>query len=72
MIHCSPGPPGVTAIDRRPAGGADPIIEAGLDLLGGTPVINPVLQIANTSDMLRSLLTENATEHRVPHVNTIP
>ena len=51
-IHHGPGLPGVTAIDHGPARGADPVIEAGLDLLGGTQVINPVLQITNAPGML--------------------
>ena len=53
-------------------GGADPIIEAGLDPQGGTPVFDLVLQITNAPDVLRSLLTGNAIEHRVLHVDSIP
>ena len=66
-IHHGPGLPGIAAIDHGPAEGTDPIIEAGLDLLGGTQVINPILQIANAPDVLQSLLTENAAEHRAKY-----
>ena len=51
-IHHSPSLPGVAAIDHSPTGGADPIIEAGLDLLGGTQVIDPILQITNAPGVL--------------------
>ena len=62
MIYHDLGPPGTAAIDHSPIEGVDPITEVGLDLQGGTPVINPVLQIASIPGMLRSLLTGNGTE----------
>ena len=71
-IHHGPGPPSIAAINHGPTGGANLIIEAGLNLLGGTQVIDPILQIANAPDVLRSLLTENVAEHRVSRVDTVP
>ena len=65
MIHLDPSPPSIAAIGHGPAEGVDPIIEVGLDHQGGTPVINPILQITSAPDMLRSLLTGNDIEHRV-------
>ena len=62
-IHHGPGLPGIAAIDHGPTRGTDPVIKAGLDLPGGTRVIDLVLQITNTPGMLRSLLTENVAEH---------
>ena len=52
VIHHGPGPPDIAAIDHSPAGGVDPVIEVGLNLLGGTQVIDPTLQIANAPDVL--------------------
>ena len=46
------GPPGIATISHSPTEGIDPIIEVGLDPQGGTPVINPVLQIASALDVL--------------------
>ena len=71
-IHRGPTLPGIAAIDHGPTRGANPIIKAGLNPQGGIPVIDLILQITNTPDVLRSLLTGNTIEHRVFHVNTIP
>ena len=65
MTHHDPGPPGIATIGHGPAEGVDPVIEVGLDPQGGTPVINPILQIASAPGVLRSLLTGNDVEHRV-------
>ena len=52
VTHRNPDPPGIAIIGRGPAKGADPITEVGLDPPGGTPVIDPILQIANIPDVL--------------------
>ena len=65
MTHHDPGPPSITAISHGPTEGVNPVIEVGLNHQGGTPVINPILQIASAPDVLRSLLTGNDVEHRV-------
>ena len=62
MTYHDPGPPGITAISHGPAKGIDPVTEVGLNPQGGTPVINPVLQIASIPGVLRSLLTGNDVE----------
>ena len=72
VTHRDPGAPGIAAIGHSPAGGADPIIEVGLDPQGGTPVIDLILQIANVPNVLRSLLTGNDVEHQVFCIDTIP
>ena len=63
--HRDPGPPGITTIGHGPTRGADPVIEVGLNPLGGTPVIDPILQIANVLDVLQSPPTGNDAEHRL-------
>ena len=65
MTPRDPSPPSVAAIGHGPAEGTDPVIGVGLDPLGGTPVIDPILQIANVLDVLQSLPTGNDAEHRV-------
>ena len=65
MTHHNPGPPGAATISHSPAKGIDTIIEVGLDPQGGTPVINPILQITSAPDVFQSLLTGNDIEHRV-------
>ena len=47
MTPHDPGPPGIAAIGHGPAKGIDPIIEVGLNPQGGTPAIDPILQIAS-------------------------
>ena len=59
MIHHDSGPPGVAAISHGPAKCTDPITEAGLDPQGGTPVIDPILLIANIPSVPRGLPTGN-------------
>ena len=65
MTHRDPGPPGIAAIGHSPTEGADPVIEVGLNPQGGTPVIDPILQITSVPDVLQSLPTGNDVEHRV-------
>ena len=62
MTHHDPGPPDDAAISHNPAEGIDPATEVGLNPRGGTPVINPVLQITSVPSVLRNLLTGNDIE----------
>ena len=62
MTHNDLGPPGDATIGHGPAEGIDPAIKVGLNPRGGTPVINPILQIASVPGVLRSLLTGNDVE----------
>ena len=62
MTHHDPSPPGTAAIDHGPTKGVDPITAVGLNPQGGTPVIDPLLQITSVPSVVRSLPTGNDIE----------
>ena len=62
VTHHDPGPPGDAAISHGPTEGINPTTKVGLNPRGGTPVIDPILQITSFPGMLRSLLTGNDVE----------
>ena len=62
VTHCNHGHLDDATIGHDPAEGIDPTTGVGLDPQEDTPVINPVLQIANVPGVLRSPLTGSNVE----------